>query len=155
MFNCALHHTCSVSKAVHWVTQPKMGKYGGTGIWNVTFTESNFNFYRAALGHTFVCVCEEYVRSYRWTRSYLLLGMFLLSQKDFQLISCLGLHFVAHIKISWLNHRRCCKFPEFLGIYLTTCSPSFHWFGYSCDIEFLSRRKAPLFSERSARSMTL
>lgn len=44
---------------------------------------------------------------------------------------------------------------EFLGIYLTTCSPPFHLISYSCDIEFLNRRKAPLFSERSVRSMTL
>lgn len=41
-----------------------------------------------------------------------------------------------------------------VSIYLTACSPPFHLFGYSCDIEFLNKRKAPLFSERSMRSMT-
>lgn len=52
-------------------------------------------------GPTFVCDCKEYIRSYSWTRC-----MFLLSLKDFQLINCLRLHFVAHIKISWLGHKR-------------------------------------------------
>lgn len=64
------------------------------------------NFTEQLWGPTFVCVCKEYVRSYSWTRGYLLLGMFLLSQEDFPLISCLRLHFLAHIKISWLSHRR-------------------------------------------------
>lgn len=53
----------------------------------------------------------------------------------------------------------CLSFLAFIwlpvSIYLTTCSPPFHLIGYSCDIEFLNRRKAPLFSERSVRSMTL
>lgn len=45
-----------VSKVIHWVTQPKKWKYGGTVIQNVTFTDSNFKFYRAALG-LHLCVC--------------------------------------------------------------------------------------------------